>query len=255
MSDTPRDPCQGEENASPGSHRLPPYVTSSCLARRAGDVAEGGENAGGLRRPAVIAARCVRPRPVRDWKTGERRLIPCGRPRCSLECRDRWARRMSEALRRSFAVLPPTHFVRVTVLDPIRPRELTRCARGFLRRLRRRRRGCEYLAVNEWREGQRHHHVLVRTEGELTSAVVAELWRASCRGARVTSYCKPVASAEASACYVVKDVKDGSKKEVPPSWFRGELFSYSKGFLAEPLKALMRAVVKEWQAKARKRRG
>ncbi len=180
-------------------------------------------------------------------------MIPCGRPRCSWECRDLWAGRMSAALRRSFRVLPPTHFVRVTALDAVSVGELTRCVGRFLRRLRRR--GCEYFAASEWREGRRHHHVLVRADGDLTSAVVAELWRASCRGARVTSYCRRVASVEASARYVVKDVKDGSKKEVPPAWFRGRLFSYSKGFLAEPLKVLMRAVVEEWRAQARKRTG
>ncbi len=146
--------------------------------------------------------------------------------------------------------LPPTHFVRVTVLDPTRPRELTRCVRRFLRRLRRRQ-GCEYIAVNEWREGQRHHHILVRSEGELTPAIVAELWRASCPGVRVTSYCKPVRSAEAAARYVVKDLQDGAKKELPPADFGGKLFSYSKHFLAQPLKVLLRAVVGEWRAAAR----
>ena len=160
---------------------------------------------------------------------------------------------MSEALRRSFTVLPPTHFVRVAVLDPMRPKELTRCVRSFLRRLRRR--GCEYFAANEWREGRRHHHVLVRAEGNLTSAVVSELWCASCPGARVTSYCEPVRSVEAAVRYVVKDLRDGSKKEVPPAEFGGKLFSYSKGFLSEPLKALMRAVVDEWRARARTRTG
>jgi hypothetical protein len=161
---------------------------------------------------------------------------------------------MSAALMRSFAVLPPTHFVRVTALDPMKPKELTRCVRRFLRRLRRRR-GCEYLAVNEWCEGRRHHHVLVRTDGELTAGEVRELWRASCNGARVTSYCKPVGSAEASARYVVKDLRDGAKKEVPPADFGGKLFSYSRGFLTEPLKALLRAAVDEWRSAARTRTG
>jgi hypothetical protein len=206
-----------------------------------------------LTEASVTVERCARPRPVRDWRTGRRRLIPCGRPRCSWECRDLWARRISAALRRSFGVLPPTHFVRVTMLDPIKPRDLSLCVGRLLRRLRRR--GCEYISLNEWSEGRRHHHVLVRTNGGLSSAVVAKLWRASCRGARVTSYCQRVISAEASARYLVKDVKDGSKKEVPPAWFHGKLFSYSKRFLAEPLKVLLRAVVEDWRAEARYRMG
>jgi hypothetical protein len=159
-----------------------------------------------------------------------------------------WARRMSAALRRSFGALPPTHFVRVTVLDRMSPKELTACVGRFLRRLRRR--GCEYFALNEWSEGRRHHHILVRTAAELTPAVVAGLWCDSCRGGRVTSYCRRVTSPEATARYVVKDLRDGSKKEVPPAEFGGRLFSYSKGFLAEPLKVLMRAVVEEWRVEA-----
>jgi hypothetical protein len=160
---------------------------------------------------------------------------------------------MSAALRRSFRALPPTHFVRVSVLEPMRAKELTGCVGRFLRRLRWR--GCEYFALNEWREGRRHHHVLVRTEGVLTSAVVADLWRASCGGARVTSYCKPVRSVEAAGRYVVKDQRDGRKKELPSADFGGKLFSYSRGFLAAPLKGLMRAVVKQWRAQVRNRMG
>jgi hypothetical protein len=157
---------------------------------------------------------------------------------------------MSAALRRSFQVLPPTHFVRVTVLDPMQTEVLTRCVGRFLRRLRRR--DCEYLAVNEWVAGERHHHLLVRTECELTPRALAELWQASCAGARVTSYCHPVRTPEGAARYVVKDVRDWTKKEVPPAWFRGKLFTSSKRFLAQPLKVLMRAVVSGWQAKTRK---
>jgi hypothetical protein len=66
------------------------------------------------------------------------------------------------------------------------------------------------------------------------------------------SYCRPVANAEGLARYVVKDLRDGSKKEVPPPEFGGRLFSCSKHFLAEPLKSLLRAVVEEWRAQARR---
>ena len=124
-----------------------------------------------LTRVSVVEKQCQRPRPAMDWNTGRRRLIPCGRPRCSWECRNLWAKKMAAALRRSFESLPPTHFVRVTMLDPIKPRNLSLCLGKFLRRLRRR--DCEYFALNEWHEGRRHHHILVRTDGKLSSAVVA----------------------------------------------------------------------------------
>src|SRR5690242_12707817 len=108
VSDTSRELCQGEGNAAPVA---PVVLTLTCLAPPPADVAAGDAGCGRGRRRSVIAARCVRPRPVRDWVTGRGRLIPCGRPRCSLECRDLWARRMSAALRLSFRALPPTHFV------------------------------------------------------------------------------------------------------------------------------------------------
>jgi len=251
MADTPREPCQEEQNAPSGEQRSPSLViTLTCPAPPPGGAAEKGQTGGRVRRPSVVTARCVRPSLVPSWRGGWR-WIPCGRPRCSWQCRNVWARKMSAALRRSFRVLPPTHFVRVTVLDMVSAEELTRRVGRFLRRLRRR--GCEYFALNEWREGVRHHHVLARTEGELTSAVVAQLWRDSCGGARVTSYCRPVRSAEASCRYVLKDVRDPSKKEVPPVQFKGRLFSNSSGFLAAPLKTLMRAVVKEWREQVQSR--
>ena len=152
---------------------------------------------------------------------------------------------MSAALRLSFQLLAPTHFVRVRVLDPITGKALTACVGRFLRRLRKLK--CEYFSINEWHEGLRHHHILVRTDVDLSPAKVAELWQASCGNVRTSSYCRAVRSADATARYVVKDVKAWWKKEVPPADFRGRLFSCSKRFLVQPLKALMAAVVEEWR--------
>ena len=136
------------------------------------------------------------------------------------------------------------------MLDPMKPRDLKLVGR-FLRGLRRR--GCEYFSLNEWHEGKRHHHVVVRTEEDLRSDVVKDLWRASCRGARVTSYCQQVRNVEGTARYITKDVMDPSRG--PAAWFRGKLFSYSKGFLAAPLKELLRAVVAEWRSQVQNRSG
>ena len=102
-------------------------------------------------------------------------------------------------------------------------------------------------------EERRHRHALVRSEGDLTPAAVSQLWRGSCRGARVASYCRPVSRAGASARYLVKDLRDGSKKGVPPEHFGGRRFSSSKRSLARPLKALLRAVVVEWRTQAQMR--
>jgi hypothetical protein len=94
----------------------------------------------------------------------------------------------------------------------------------------------------------------VRTDADLSPAKVAELWQASCGNVRTSSYCRAVRSADAIARYVVKDVKAWWKKELPPAGFHGKLFSYSKLFLAQPLKALVAAVVEEWRAQAQSRK-
>src|SRR5262249_18551335 len=192
---------------------------------------------------------CTNPRPVPDWhNTGAWRLLPCGRMRCSRQCRDLWARRMSAALRLSFQLLAPTHFVRVRVMDPIEEKDLAACVGRFLRGLRKRK--CDYFSINEWHEGLRHHHILGRTDVDLSPAKVAELWQASCGNVRTSSYCRAVRSADATARYVVKDVKAWWKKELPPAEFTGSVCSYSKRFLARPLKILMREVMMERRDKA-----
>src|SRR5260370_136956 len=38
----------------------------------------------------------------------------CGRPKCSWECRERWASKTARCLIRSFEELPPTHMIRLT---------------------------------------------------------------------------------------------------------------------------------------------
>jgi hypothetical protein len=40
----------------------------------------------------------------------------------------------------------------------------------------------------------------------------------------------------AVAHYIVKDLKDTRKKELPPENFRGRVFSYSRGFFSDSLK-------------------
>ena len=105
--------------------------------------------------------------------------------------------------------MPPTHFVRVTVLDPVKPQEMSRSLASFRRRLRRQR--CEYFMVTEWRDERRHHHLLVRADGDFdfgSRRPVVDA--ASCRGARVTSYFAGESAERGGVVtrYVVKDVEE-----------------------------------------------
>src|SRR5207244_2635053 len=100
----------------------------------------------------------------------------CGRPKCSWECRGRWAWKTAKCLVRSFEELPPTHMIRLTSFAMLlSDRELTKRLQRFLERLRYRV-PCEYLLVNEWNGGHRHVHLLIRADGEITAELVSELW-------------------------------------------------------------------------------
>jgi hypothetical protein len=58
-----------------------------------------------------------------------------------------------------------------------------------------------------------------------------------------------VRNAAGLARYVVKDVKDQSDIEPPPPTFRGRLLSYSRHFLAAPMRHLWTALRAEWFAR------
>jgi len=45
---------------------------------------------------------------------------------------------------------------------------------------------------------------------------------------------------------VVKHLNDASKKELPPSIFKGRIYSYSRHFLTGPVAALWEEQLREW---------
>jgi hypothetical protein len=171
-----------------------------------------------------------------------------------MECRDKWARKYAVCLARSFAQSPPTHHARLTILDPVSDYELSRALASFVRRLRYRlsKRGCRltYLAVREWRHGQQHIHLLLRSPGFLTTEVVGSLWQASCPGQATHSY-RPVRNPQATARYIVKAVRDDAKKALPPPTFHGRLIAYSRDFLSRPLTMLWQETLAEWRCNPR----
>jgi hypothetical protein len=130
-------------------------------------------------------------------------------------------------------------------------KELTRRVTRFLERLRYRI-PLEYLLVNEWREGHRHMHILVRADTHVTPDLVADLWSKVNPGPRsiCTSYCRPVDDPIKIARYIVKDLKDAAKKEVAPKSYEGRVMTYSRRFLAKSMKKLWRELVDDWLAHA-----
>jgi hypothetical protein len=180
--------------------------------------------------------------------TGRPYRKSCGRPKCSWECRQRWARKTATCLLRSFEVLPPTHMIRLTCFAMFSDRELTKRITRFLGRLRYWV-PCEYLLVNEWSDGHRHMHILVRAGSEVTAELVSNLWHKVLRGPRGfgTSYCRPVRNPAGLARYTVKHVRDASKAEVAPKTYQGRVMTYSKGFLSRPIETLWRESLEDWK--------
>jgi hypothetical protein len=185
---------------------------------------------------------CQRLRPVAV--AGRKKLVPCGRPRCSVECRQKWARKMSACVRRSALELAPTHEARVTATGYASDEELTAAHRRLFRKLKNK--GCEYLAVNEWGEScQRHLHIILRTDAGVTAEQIQVWWEDSLpTGAKGTSHCAPIHDVTAFVRYAFKDMKEGGK--LPPEDFPGKLYTASRGFLVRPLAALWKEERDEW---------
>jgi hypothetical protein len=151
---------------------------------------------------------------------------------------------------RSFQELPPTHELRVTVHGVIDDRALSGAIGRFLSRLRYRIRKAgaefEYFAVNEWSDGHRHTHFLVRSDFNVTSALIGELWAKTLPRLPFTHHCAAVRSPAAVAKYVVKHLKDDSKKELPPQHFSGRIYRNSQGFFTKPVAELWKELCREW---------
>jgi hypothetical protein len=139
--------------------------------------------------------------------------------------------------------------IRIAVFALITDRDLSRAIGRFLGKLKclfRELYGFEYLVVNEWSEGHRHMHILVRTRAELTPRMIGELWEKTLPGLPFTHYCKPVRNPIGIANYVVKHLKDDAKKELPPESFRGKVYLYSHGFFTKKVAALWKEQIQEW---------
>jgi hypothetical protein len=153
-------------------------------------------------------------------------------------------------LKRSFQELPPTHELRLTVLGIITDREVSKAISSYLRRLKYRLKrlgsGFEYFVMNEWSDGHRHTHLLVRTVVDLTSQIVGALWRKTLPNLHVTYHCGRVRNLVGMANYMVKHLKDSSRKELPPESFKGRIYSYSRGFFTKQLGTLWKEQLGEW---------
>lgn len=175
-------------------------------------------------------------------------MVPCGRPKCSWECRGKWARKHAHCANRSFLHLPPTHHL---VLHP--PEEMSEAAFskliGQLLAKLKRWLGVEveYIRIFEWKSGRVHAHLWLRTTADIPAAVVSSLLPP---GVRVS--CKPRrGSITAVARYLFKAVRNAKEKtQLPPQHFRGKLFVASRGFFVRPIKQLWKEVKAEWRAKA-----
>jgi hypothetical protein len=69
----------------------------------------------------------------------------------------------------------------VTVFALISDRDLSGAVGSFLHRLRYRLKGLgsglEYFVMNEWSDGHRHIHVLLRADADLTPRLIGALWK------------------------------------------------------------------------------
>jgi hypothetical protein len=138
----------------------------------------------------------------------------------------------------------------VTVYGLISDRDLSLANSRFLRRLKywlgKLGSTCEYFLINEWSDGHRHNHIVLRVTVPLTKKTIRALWEKTLACPNFTCHCAPVRNPGGLARYVVKDLKDRAKKELPPRSFQGRLFSYSRHFFTKSVAALWEEQVREW---------
>jgi hypothetical protein len=88
--------------------------------------------------------------------------------------------------------------------------------------------------------------VLVRAVADLTRQMVRSLWQKTLPGLPFTCHCEVVRSPAAIARYIVKHLKDDSKKQLAPQTFEGRIYTYSRSFLTRPVAALWKEQLREW---------
>jgi hypothetical protein len=145
-------------------------------------------------------------------------------------------------LRRSVAILPPTHFL---TLHPGAAGTTDKAFSGaitkFLKALRRRSPGklLEYLVVNEWKDTVRHAHALIRVGGSMSFRAMRRAVREAKVLADVRCSVERVRSVTGAANYLFKHTRRPERKaELAPETFRGKMYTVSKGFLVKPFKEL-----------------
>jgi hypothetical protein len=100
--------------------------------------------------------------------------------------------------------------------------------------------------MNEWSEGHRHMHFLVRTSAYLTQQVVRELWKETLPAFPFTCHADLVRNPGGMARYIAKDIRDDRKKELVPPGFRGRVYTNSRRFFTKEVSALWAEQVREW---------
>lgn len=186
---------------------------------------------------------CRRPRLIAQ-RDGAVEWLRCGRPRCSHGCRAIWAWKHSQAVIRSVQVYKrtPTLFMTLIRLQGVMPteREFSGAVSRFFEILKRKVPGLEYLWVNEWakKSGVRHAHALLMTPSKLGGLLLRDVAK---RAAIRVRSCRPIRRLIGAVNYLFKHTRNDSKKpRLPPSSFRGRIFTASRGFLAKPIMTLWR---------------
>jgi hypothetical protein len=191
----------------------------------------------GVRTPVFIPHlndRCQHPHTVYDRATDSPIRRVCGRWRCSAECRDLWRTGMCRRLDDALRVRPVTHHLRLSCLEGLPDRLLSHAHSAFFRRLRRSA-SLDYFRINEWAEGKRHLHAMIRLhDGRLPTSHIGQLWRKSLPDQTLTHCWEPIADQFALSRYLTK------LEELPPPGADVRLHSASRGFFPPVSKETVR---------------
>lgn len=195
---------------------------------------------------STLPGTCRRPRWVRIRQDGSVRQLPCGRARCSAECFRKWARTLGACLILSAETYPPSLTVRITPQDPTSYDTWRRFLAKFHATLKRSE--INYFNKLEFGRSGFHNHLLLRCEADFDEVRVRRTLTtlADTMEISITTYVARIRCVNAICRYVAKDTSDFRRIVPPPPSFRGRTFTYSRGYLAAPMRTLRLQVWSRW---------
>ena len=181
-------------------------------------------------------------------------------PRCSLECRNNWARKEAVILSEQLRQVAPTHFIyfgNVQIQADLILSGHKQVRMLFLKHFRQRQKHvnftAQFRAVSEIGRNERiHYDYVIYSSAAISQPAIKTVWDAACQPfSTIVMHGPPRKSIEAACKYVFKDLKSFRQKKKWVRLFAPHTLSITWGsagfFSPMPKSALWRLLVVRWK--------